>query len=112
MIERWLYGIIRGLDAGWQVGFEVAACARLVKGYGTTNERGKENLLHVLTHLMDIDFDSAQACAGAIRMARESAMSDESGKALDRALVNVGAPARPLKAQPVIWVKKPRRTAG
>ncbi len=112
MIERWLDGVIRGLGAGWQVGFEVAACARLVKGYGSTNERGKENLLHVLTHLIDTEFDSADARAGAIRSARESAMSDESGKALDEALVNAGAPARPVKAQPVIWVKKPRRTAG
>ena len=100
------------MDADWQVGFEIAACARLIKGYGSTNERGKENLLHVLAHLIDIRFDSVQARADAIRSARESAMCDDSGKALDRALVNAGAPARPAKAQPVIWVKKPRRTAG
>ncbi len=112
MIERWLSGIIHGMDAGWQVGFEVAACARLIKGYGSTNERGKENLLHVLTHLLDIGFDSPQSRAAAIRSARESAMSDESGKALDQALVNAGAPARPVKAQPVVWIRKPRRTAG
>lgn len=111
MIERWLGGIIHGVGASWQVGFEVAACARLIKGYGTTNERGKENLLHVLNHLMDIDFESARARAAAIRSARESAMSDDTGKALDQALANAGAPARPVKAQPVMWVKKPRRTA-
>ncbi|KPK35253.1 MAG: indolepyruvate oxidoreductase [Betaproteobacteria bacterium SG8_40] len=112
LIERWLGGIVHGMDADWQVGFEIAACARLIKGYGSTNERGKENLLHVLAHLIDIRFDSVQARADAIRSARESAMCDDSGKALDRALVNAGAPARPAKAQPVIWVKKPRRTAG
>ena len=112
MIERWLDGIVRGLAAGWHVGFEVAACARLIKGYGSTNERGKENMQHVLTHLMRIDFDSDRARAEAIRAARKAAMSDDSGKALDQALVEAGAPARPNRAQPVIWVKKPRRTAG
>ena len=112
MIEGWLDGIVRGLAADWHVGFEVAACARLIKGYGSTNERGKENMQHVLTHLMRIDFDSDRARAEAIRAAREAAMSDDSGKALDQAMVQAGAPARPTRAQPVIWVKKPRRTAG
>ena len=110
MIERWLDGIVAGLRSGWRAGDEVAQCGRLIKGYGTTNERGKENLLHVLDHLMMIDFDSADACAAAIRSARESALADDTGKALDQTLFKLGAPPLAVKAQPVIWMKKPHRT--
>ena len=110
MIERWLDGVIAGLESDWQIGFEVAQCGRLIKGYGSTNERGKENLLHVLDHLLVIDFDTVDVRAEAIREAREAALADDAGKALDQTLVELGAPARPVKAQPVIWMKKPRRS--
>jgi indolepyruvate ferredoxin oxidoreductase beta subunit len=46
------------------------------------------------------------ARAEAIRAARVAALADEAGKALDHALVQHGAPARPVKAQPVMWAKK------
>ena len=116
MIERWLDGVTEGLESDWQVGFEVAQCGRLIKGYGSTNERGKENLLHVLDHLLVVNFDNTSfdgvdMRAEAIRKAREAALADDTGKALDRTLVKLGAPARPIKAQPVIWMKKPRRSA-
>ncbi len=109
MIERWLDGIRQGLRCDWQVGHEIAQCGRLIKGYGTTNERGKENLLHVLDHLAGATFDSEQARAQAIGAARSSALADDTGKALDQMLVSHGAPARPIKAQPVVWMKKPRQ---
>jgi indolepyruvate ferredoxin oxidoreductase beta subunit len=51
MIEQWLQGVVQGTQRGWQLGHEIALCGRLIKGYGSTNERGKENLLHVLDHL-------------------------------------------------------------
>ena len=110
MIERWLQGIEQGLKSDWQVGFEIAQCGRLIKGYGTTNERGKENLLHVLDHLSTAAFDSELARAEAIRAARASALADDTGKALDQTLISHGAPARPIKAQPVVWTKKPRHS--
>jgi len=106
-IERWLAGTEQGTRSHWQLGHEIAQCGRLIKGYGTTNERGKENLLHVLDHLAAAaSFPSAAARAEAIRAARVAALADEAGKALDRTLVQHGAPARPVKAQPVMWVKK------
>jgi indolepyruvate ferredoxin oxidoreductase beta subunit len=111
MIECWLDGVIGGLECDWQVGFEVAQCGRLIKGYGGTNERGKEGLLHVLDHLLAVNFDNIQMRAEAICKAREAALADDTGKALDQTLVKLGAPARPVKAQPVIWMKKPRRSA-
>jgi len=109
MIDRWLDGVLAGLRSGWQLGFEVALCARLIKGYGSTNERGKDNLLHVLDHLLVIGVEDADARAAAIRAARESALADDTGKELDQTLAELGAPPRPVRAKPVIWMKKPRQ---
>jgi indolepyruvate ferredoxin oxidoreductase beta subunit len=106
MIVRWLDAVIDGTRRDWRLGREIALCGRLIKGYGTTNERGKENLLHVLDHLAQ-GSDPAQAAA-AIAAAREAALADEAGKALDATLVQHGAPPRPLKPQPIRFVRKPR----
>jgi indolepyruvate ferredoxin oxidoreductase beta subunit len=110
MIEDWLQGVVQGTRRDWQLGHEIALCGRLIKGYGSTNERGKENLLHVLEHLASggVPADAAQA----VRAAREAALADDAGKALDATLVQHGAPPRPLKAVPVRWMRKPRGLAG
>ncbi|HRP30171.1 MAG TPA: indolepyruvate oxidoreductase subunit beta family protein, partial [Burkholderiaceae bacterium] len=50
-IERWLDTIVAGLCSDWSLGHEIAECGRLIKGYGSTNERGKGHLLHVIDHL-------------------------------------------------------------
>jgi indolepyruvate ferredoxin oxidoreductase, beta subunit len=111
MIERWLAGVEHGTGSDWQLGHEIALCGRLIKGYGTTNERGKDNLLHVLDHLAVAgSFPAPPSRAEAIRAARVAALADDAGQALDQALVNAGAAPRPVKAQPVMWVKKPRST--
>ena len=49
--------------------------------------------------------------AAAVRAARTAALADDAGKALDAALVQHGAPPRPVKAVPVRWVRKPRGLA-
>jgi indolepyruvate ferredoxin oxidoreductase beta subunit len=56
-------------------------------------------------------FAAPQARAEAIRAVREAALADDAGKALDQALLEHGALPRPVKAQPVIWVKKQRSAA-
>jgi indolepyruvate ferredoxin oxidoreductase beta subunit len=106
MIVQWLEGVVEGTRRGWELGNEIALCGRLIKGYGSTNERGKENLLHVLEHLArgGVAADAAKA----VRAAREAALADDAGKALDATLEQHGAPARPVKAVPVRWVRKPR----
>ena len=107
MIDRWLARVEQGTRSHWQLGHEIAQCGRLVKGYGATNERGKENLLYVLDHLaVAASFPSAAERAEAVRAARLAALADDAGKALDQTLVKHGAPARPVRAQPVRWVKK------
>jgi indolepyruvate ferredoxin oxidoreductase, beta subunit len=109
MIEQWLQGVVQGTQRGWELGHEIALCGRLIKGYGATNERGKENLLHVLQHLAQggVPAEAAQA----IRAAREAALADDAGKALDAMLVQHGAPPRPVKAVPIQWMRRPRGLA-
>ncbi len=108
MIDQWLDAVVDGTRTNWQLGHELALCGRLIKGYGATNERAKENLLHVIDHLArSAAFPSDAARAQAISEAREAALKDEGGLTLDQALLRHGAPARPVKAQPIRWVKTP-----
>ncbi|CAN5751301.1 indolepyruvate oxidoreductase subunit beta family protein [soil metagenome] len=109
MIGQWLQGVVDGTRRHWQVGHEVALCGRLIKGYGATNERGKDNLLHVLNHLAQGPVP--ETAAQAIAAARIAALDDDAGKALDATLLAHGAPARPVKAQPIRWMPKPRSHA-
>ncbi len=105
MIGKWLAGVIEGSGRDWRLGHEIALCGRLIKGYGATNERGKENLLHVLDHLAH--GPSAGAAAQAVAAARAAALADDAGRALDATLLQHGAPARPIKPQPIRWVRRP-----
>ena len=105
MIEQWLAGIEQGTQRDWRLGHEIALCGRLIKGYGATNERAKENLLHVLDHLAQGEPATA---AAAIAAARGAALADDAGQALDAALVQHGAPPRPVKAQPIRWARQPK----
>jgi indolepyruvate ferredoxin oxidoreductase beta subunit len=100
MIEKWLGGVVRTTRSQWRLGHEIALCGRLIKGYGATNERGKENLLHVLDHL------APAGDAAAIAAARNAALADDAGKALDATLIQHGAPARPVKEQPLRFVRR------
>ena len=106
MIERWLEGVVRGTGRHWALGHEIALCGRLIKGYGATNERGKDNLLHVLNHLAG--GADAPAAAQAIAAARAAALADEAGTALDATLRQHGAPPRPIREQPIRFMRKPK----
>ncbi|MEO8158690.1 MAG: indolepyruvate oxidoreductase subunit beta family protein [Betaproteobacteria bacterium] len=112
MIERWLAALERGARDQWQLGQEIALCGRLVKGYGGTNERGKDNLLHVLDQLgVGGNRNTAPMRAEAIRAVRVAALADDTGKELDKTLAAHGASALPVMAQPIRWVKKRPGTA-
>lgn len=99
LIERWLAAVESAAAASWETAFELALCARLIKGYGATNERAKENFRYIMNCWTSTD-------AGTIRRAREAALADDSGSALDAALTQAGAPARAVKAVPVRWLKR------
>ncbi|WP_093016299.1 indolepyruvate oxidoreductase subunit beta family protein [Variovorax sp. OV700] len=110
LIERWLAAVEAGTREAWALGRELALCGRLIKGYGSTNERGKNNLLHVIDELAGRTALPAPMRADAIAAAREAALADEGGKALDAALVRHGAAPRPVQAQPIRWMKRPPST--
>jgi indolepyruvate ferredoxin oxidoreductase, beta subunit len=109
LIERWLAAVTSAATTDWVLAHEIAQCGRLIKGYGATNERGKANLLHILEHLVHGgSFATAGLRAAAVAHARDAALADEGGKALDLSLVSHGAPPRPVVAQPIRWTRKPK----
>ena len=105
LIERWLAAVERGTREHWALGHELALCGRLIKGYGSTNERGKANLLHVIDHLAFASRPAPER-AEAVRAARVAALADDAGTALDKTLVAHGAPARPVREQTIRWYKR------
>lgn len=107
LIDEWLAAVTDSTAQDWQLGYELSLCGRLIKGYGDTHDRGRENLLHILRHLVRSTGTTAQR-AEAVRRAREAALSDEAGSGLDRVLAEFGAPPRPVKVQPIHWVRRVR----
>ncbi len=109
LIEEWLSGIEAATRLSPALGLELARCGQLIKGYGSTNERGKDNLLHILRHVCGAASKLPLVeQADAVARIRQAALQDEAGQALDQALLQHGAPARPVKEQPVLWMKNPR----
>jgi indolepyruvate ferredoxin oxidoreductase beta subunit len=112
LIDAWLTAVKEGARQDRSLGFEIAQCGRLIKGYGSTNERGRDNLLHVIRHLASPTFGRVSERTIAIRRAREAALADDAGKALDKTLNELGAPPRAIKAQPIRWMPRSRITTG
>jgi indolepyruvate ferredoxin oxidoreductase beta subunit len=51
---------------------------------------------------------SVDAQAAVVAQIRKAALQDEKGQSFDLALLQHGAPARPVKEQPILWMKNPR----
>jgi indolepyruvate ferredoxin oxidoreductase beta subunit len=112
LIQQWLDAVVQGLRTQAALGHEISLCGRLIKGYGSTNERGKDKLQHVLQHLaVSPTLPDPAARARAIAAARTAALQDEAGTQFDAALRAHGAPARALREQPIRWMRKPRVAA-
>ena len=95
LIERWLGMVADAAKRDAGLAYEVAECARLIKGYGETHRRGKGNFLAIADALIENPptADAAEQ-AKAIRKAREAALADPEGKALGTTL-----------GKPVTWMK-------
>lgn len=99
LIERWLSAIKRfGFAAqNAELALEIAECARLVKGYGDTHRRGVGNFLRIFDTVIENDKRVPKdpvVFAAMIRRAREAALADPGGAALQRALT--AGPVIPL----------------
>ncbi|HKU85733.1 MAG TPA: indolepyruvate oxidoreductase subunit beta family protein [Casimicrobiaceae bacterium] len=120
-IEQWLQAIEAGCTTDATLGYEIALCGRLVKGYGATNARGKATLAHIVQHVAGAVEQGAAARAAAaqpvaaraaaVRSAREAALADEAGKAFDAELARQGKPARPVVVQPIRFAPPRTRAA-
>ncbi len=97
-IDAWLQAVVLGLRRDAPLGLELARCGRLIKGYGSTNERAKRHLQHILQASADWD-------AQAVARARDAALQDEGGAALNQELKALGAPALPAPVQPLRFVR-------
>ena len=107
LIERWLAAVVRHTGADWRLGHEIALCARLIKGYGSTHQRGRDNLLHSVEQLGEkAPFPSAAERAQAIAQARGAALADEGGLTLDATLKRHGAAPRPMREVPIRFVRR------
>lgn len=95
-IEAWLDLVVRAAARDEALAHEVAECARLIKGYGDTHERGASSYARIEAALIqpalqpDVD---AGAIARAIAAAREAALADPTGVALEASLRRTAAPA-------------------
>ncbi len=95
MIEDWLDLVRRAAARDRALALEIVECARLIKGYGDTYRRGTDNFARIAAHIIEpaLAGKPAPAQAGkptksaaALRRAREAALADPDGKALDAAL--------------------------
>ena len=100
LIERWLALVAEAAKRDAALAWEVAECARLIKGYGETHRRGRGNFLAIADALIENPpTASPLEQAQAIRKAREAALADPEGKALGATL-----------GKPVVWLKPVART--
>jgi indolepyruvate ferredoxin oxidoreductase, beta subunit len=109
LIDRWVRAVIAATRRDMALALEIALCGRLIKGYGETHRRGKGNFLRILETLVEGGaFADERTRAQAIRSARESALADPEGRALDGALAAHGIAPRPPEAKPVRFMERPR----
>ncbi len=100
LIERWLGLVADAAKRDAALALEIALCAGLVKGYGETHRRGKGNFLALLDTLVENPPTAdPREQAQAIRKAREAALADPEGQALEKQL-----------GKPVVWLKPVART--
>jgi indolepyruvate ferredoxin oxidoreductase beta subunit len=93
-IEQWLDLIAQAARASADIAVEVAECARLVKGYGDTWQRGAANYqtieAQVIRPILAGHIPLAQG-ADAIASARAAALLDPEGESLARCLAEIAS---------------------
>lgn len=92
MIERWLAAVSTSAQQDGALALEVAACARLVKGYGQTHRRGSANLSRLLDTLIEPALQQPGSISvGDVARARKAALADETGDQLDKFLIEIAS---------------------
>ena len=86
-IDAWLATILRLAPVNHQLAAEVAETRTLLKGYGDTRRRGQERYDRLMALVPTLAADPAGAAAFA--QLRKTALADEDGLALARALAEL-----------------------
>jgi indolepyruvate ferredoxin oxidoreductase beta subunit len=90
-IEAWLASAINAARNNYDLGVEIIALQRLVKGYGETHERGLRGYGAILQTLRPL-IERPDAAAVA-RTLTQAALKDDSGRLLAREIAAVGGPS-------------------
>jgi len=85
-IEVWLDLIKQAARIDTGFAREVAECARLIKGYGDTHRRGAANFAKIVDAVITPALSRGVDASEALAAAREAALADPEGVALDQAL--------------------------
>ena len=95
LIARWLDAVSRAARLDYALALEVVECARLIKGYGETHLRGLSNFLRIMEDLVAPALEGGAPAGAAARVARarEAALQDPDGAALEKALTEFAAAA-------------------
>ena len=107
LIGRWLGTIAVAAKRDHALALEIALCGRLIKGYGETHKRGKDNFLRILDTLVDgsaVTDDRARV--EAIRKAREAALADPEGRKLEQSLETHGIAPLPPRPKPLRFMRR------
>jgi indolepyruvate ferredoxin oxidoreductase beta subunit len=93
-IEAWLKSLVEAAPLSPDLAMEIAECARLIKGYGDTHQRGSGNYRIIERELMRPALAGAlppRQAAEAIANARTAALLDPEGEALAKCLADIAA---------------------
>jgi indolepyruvate ferredoxin oxidoreductase beta subunit len=109
LIGRWLAAIAAAAKRDAGLALEIALCGRLIKGYGDTHQRAKDNFLRILDTLIEGDaLSDDRARIEAIRKAREAALADPEGRKLEQSLETHGIAPLPPRPKPVKFMRRPQ----
>jgi indolepyruvate ferredoxin oxidoreductase beta subunit len=103
LIDRWVAAVCAACGRNLELAAEVAQLGRLIKGYGDTHRRGRDNFLRIMTTLVE----TGTGDAAAVRTARTAALADPEGNKLESSLASLGIAPLPPKAKPIRFMKRP-----
>ena len=106
LITRWLDAVRAAAAKDLGLALEIALCGRLIKGYGDTHRRGKDNFLRIMDTLVTGNTVADAGRAAAIRAAREAALADPEGRKLEGTLSGHGITPLPPKPKTLQFVRK------
>ena len=79
-MDQWIASINQEIESNYDLAYEIAECANLIKGYGDTHANGWRNFLLVMEQVQSLRNESG--VAGRISELRKAALADEDGTKL------------------------------